>query len=215
MPQGPVNSGDNTTNATGSVTILYPSGQPPIPWSPAFVVANVAAKFDIKPSAGRFTLSVVATIGTTTVDGTTVQFDPVLGQFTANVPAPTSAERLGDFSGTGITAADFACGSSSTSCPFPGNIVPLSRQDPKLLAALKSVFLPNTPRDGVHSFFTVTGGAKPGSTFTWGGSTNVALTAFASLAAIPYPTADVPVTVTLYVDGQVVGGASTTFKPPK
>lgn len=215
MPQAPLNSGNNTANAAGSVTILYPAGQPAITFSPAFVVAKIAASFDIKPSANRFTLSVAATVGSTPVDGTTIQFDPVLGQFTATAPSPTAAERAFDFStlAPSLKVSDFMCG--PTTCPMPGNIVPMSRIDPALITALSYVPLPNTAPSGIHSYYNVTGGAKAGSTFSVGGSTNVDLTAFASFGSIPYPTSAVPVTVTLYIDGQVVDIATASYKPPQ
>ena len=40
------------------------------------------------------------------------------------------------------------------------------------------------------------------------------LTTFASFGPVPYPSADLPVTVTLYVDGQVVATAIATYQPP-
>jgi hypothetical protein len=214
MPQAPVNTGNNTANASGSVTILYPASQPTITFSPGFVVATVSARFDIKPTASRFTLSVVAKVGSTTVDGTTIQFDPVLGQFTANVPSPMPSFRTGDFSLAypGLIVMDFLSGPKTT--PMPGNIVPTSRLDPNLLYALKSVPLPNTPPNGIHSFYTVTGGVKSGSTFTLGGNTNVDLVTFASFGSIPYPTSDVPVSVALYVDGQMIDAATAMDKHP-
>jgi uncharacterized protein (TIGR03437 family) len=215
MPQAPLNSSSNTANASGSVTILYPANQPKVTISPAFVIAKTTAQFDIKPNAGRFTLSVVAKIGSTTVDGTTIQFDPVLGQFTATVPSPTPSVRLGNFSQTGIQVIDFTTKCGTGNCPMPGNVVPLSRSDPALLAALNPVPPPNTAPNGTHSFYTVTGGAKSGSTFTLGGSTNLDLVTFASFRSIPFPTSDVPVSVTLYIDGQVIGAATTTYKPPQ
>ena len=121
MPQAPLNSGNNTANETGSVTILYPSGQPTITFSPAFVVAKITAQFDIKPSASRFTVSAAASVGSTSVDGTTIEFDPVLGQFTATVPSPTAAERAFDFSSliSSLTVSDFMCGPKT--CPMPAN----------------------------------------------------------------------------------------------
>jgi hypothetical protein len=215
MPQAPLNSGDNTANATGAVAILHPAGQPKVTYTPAFVVAKTTAQFDIKPNAGRFTLSVVAKIGSTTVDGTTIQFDPVLGQFTATVPAPTQAVRSGDFSQAETKVLDFLAQCGTGSCPMPGNIVPASRLNANLVSTLKSVPLPNTATSGVRSFYTVTGGAKAGSTFTLGGSTNIDLVTFASFGPIPYPSSDVPVSVTLYVDGQVIDAATTTYKPPQ
>jgi hypothetical protein len=215
MPLGPLNSGNNTANASGSVTILYPVNQPTVTFSPAFVAATITAKFDIKPNAGRFTLSVVAKIGSITVDGTTVQFDPTLGQFTAPVPSPTASVRAFDFSSLRATlqVLDFLCGPSA--CPMPGNIVPFSRIDPALISAFKYVPLPNTAPNGIHSFYMVTGGAKAGSTFTLGGSANIDLMSFASFGSIPYPTSDVPVSVTLYIDGQAIAAATSTFKPPQ
>jgi hypothetical protein len=216
MPQAPLNSGTNIANAIGSVMILYPANQPTLTFSAGFVVATISARFDIKPTASRFTLSVVAKVGSTTVDGTTIQFDPVLGGFTATVPSPTPSERAFDFSQTGIQVLDLRtkCGTNSCPTPMPGNVVPLSWMDPNLLSALKSVPLPNTPPNGIHSFYTVTGGAKSGSTFTLGGSTNVDLVTFASFGSIPYPTSDVPVSVVLYVDGQMLDGATATYKHP-
>ena len=215
MPQAPLNTGSNTANVSGSVAILHPANQPKLTISPAFVVAKTTAQFDIKPNAGRFTLSVVAKIGSTTVDGTIIQFDPVLGVFTASVPSPTPAVRVGDFSQTGIQVLDFTTKCGTGNCPMPGNVVPASRLDPALVAALKTVPVPNTAPSGVHSFYTVTGGAKSGSTFTLGGSTNIDLVTFASFGSIPYPASDVPVSVTLYIDGQVIDAATTTYKPPQ
>jgi uncharacterized protein (TIGR03437 family) len=209
MPQAPLNTGTNTANVTGSVAILYPANQPKVTYSPAAVVVNVKARFDVKPGATRFTLSVVATIGGAFADGTTIQFDPVTGQFTATVPSPTQSERQGDFSQTGMRVTDL-----TNNSPMPGNIVPLSRLDPNLLTALQSVPLPNTPPSGIHSSYTVTGKYSPGSTFTVDSSNNVDLQNFASFGFISTPAADVPVTVTLYVDGQVVNVATATYKPP-
>jgi uncharacterized protein (TIGR03437 family) len=210
MPQAPLNSGANTANVTGSVTILHPANQPKVTYSPAAVVANVKARFDVKPGSSRFTLSVVATIGSAFADGTTIQFDPVAGQFTATVPSPTQAERQGDFSTlTNVSVTDFM-----VNRPMPGNIVPASRLDPNLLAALKSVPLPNTPPSGIHSSYTVTGKFNPGSTFTVDSSTNVDLQNFASFGFLSLPASDVPVKVTLSIDGQVVDVATATYKPP-
>jgi uncharacterized protein (TIGR03437 family) len=216
MPQAPLNTGNNTANASGSVTILYPANQPKVTISPAFVVAKTTAQFDIRPNASRFTLSVVAKIGSTTVDGTTIQFDPVLGQFSANVPSPTPAVRAGDFSQTGIQVLDFRSKCGTGNCPpMPGNIVPASLIDPALVAALKSVPPSNTAPIGMHSFYTVTGAAKSGSAFALGGSSNIDLVTFASFGSIPYPASDVPVSVTLYIDGQAIDAAAATYKPPQ
>ena len=216
MPQGPLNGGNNITNATGSVTIVYPTGQPTMIFSPGFVVAKVTARFDIKPTADRFTVSVTGKIGTTSIDGTTIQFDPVLGQFTATIPSPTPAVRTLDFSRTGITVLDFRPGScgTQTTCPMPGNIVPISLFDPRLLTALNSVPVPNSPSNGIHSFYTVTGTFTPGSTFVMDGSNNLDLLVFASIGSIPYPTADVPVSVILSIDGQIGDATTTTYKHP-
>ena len=209
MPQAPLNTGTNTANVTGSVTILYPANQPKVTYSPAAVVANVKARFDVKPDASRFTVLVLAAIGSAMAVGTTIQFDPLSGQFTATVPSPTAAERAGDFSETGQFAMDLTTGK-----PMPGSIVPSSILDPNLVTALQSVPLPNTPPSGIHSSYTVTGKFTPGATFTVDASTNADLQNFASFGYIETAAADVPVRVTLYVDGQVVATATATYKPP-
>jgi hypothetical protein len=159
-------------------------------------------------------VSVAAKIGSSTVDGPTIQFDPVLKQFTATVPSPTPQVRAFDFSQLypGITALDFLC--ATKGCPMPGNIVPLSRLDPAVVTALKSVPLPNQPPNGIHSFYTVTGKYTPGSTFVMDGTNNLDLLVFAAFGSVPYPTSDVPVTVTLNIDGQVVDVATGTYKHP-
>jgi hypothetical protein len=216
MPQAPLNSGNNTANATGSVAILYPAGRPTISFSPGFVVAKVTARFDTKSNADSFTVSAVAKIGSTTVDGTTIQFDPSLGQFTATVPSPTSSVRAFDFTQSGITVLDFrpgACGTKN-SCPMPGNRVPISLLDPLLLAALKAVPLPNSSPNGIHWYYTITGKFTPGSTFVMDSTNNLDMLVFAAVGSIPYPTSDVPVSVALYIDGQLVDAAMSMYKHP-
>jgi uncharacterized protein (TIGR03437 family) len=214
MPQAPLNSGNNTANATGAVSIIYPTEQPTITFSPGFLVAKVTARFDIRPGADRFTVSAVAKIGSTTVDGTTIQFDPVLKQFTATIPSPTAAVRDFDFSSslTSLTVLDFLCGPMP--CRMPGNIVPISRLEPLLRTALKAVPLPSSPPNGIHSFYTVTGKFSTGSTFVLDSSNNLDLLTFASFGPVPYPTSDVPISVTLYIDGQTVDVATSTYKHP-
>ena len=215
MPQAPVNSGNNTANATGAVSIIYPAGQPTITFSPGFLVAKVTARFDTKPGGDKFTLSAVAKVGATTVDGTTIQFDPVLKQFTATIPAPSAAVRAFDFSSLlpGVAVLDFLC-QPPKGCPMPGNVVALRRIDPLLVTALKTVPLANTPLTGTHSFYTVIGKFTPGSTFIMDSANNVDLLVFAAFGSVPFPTADVPVSVTLYIDGQIVDAATGTYKRP-
>jgi uncharacterized protein (TIGR03437 family) len=215
MPQAPLNSGNNTSNVSGSVSIVYPTGQPTITFSSAFVVVKITARFDLKPKADRFTLSAVARIGSTSVDGTTIQFDPVSGHFTASVPAPSPAVRNLDFSQyaqTGFLILDFLCGAKG--CPVPGNIIPLSRFDPTLLSLVRTVPLPNVSPTGIHSFYSVTGHATPGATFSIDANGNLDLSFFGSIGIIPYPTTDVPVSVVLYVDGQIIDATMTTYKRP-
>ena len=215
MPQAPVNSGNNTANATGSVAIIYPTGQPTVTFSPDFVVAKVTARFDTKPTADKFTVSAIARIGSATVDGTTIQFDTVLKQFTATIPSPTPQVRSFDFSllYPGVKTLDFLCGPQTT-CPMPGNVVPMSRMDPLLLTALKAVPLPNSPSNGVHSYYTVTGKFTSGSTLVMDSTNNLDLLVFAAFGSIPYPTSDVPISVALYIDGQMVDAATSTYKHP-
>lgn len=205
MPPAPLRGGPNTANASGSVTILYPANQPKLTYSPGLVVAKVTARFDIKPGAGRFTLSVVTTVGSTSFDNMTITFDPAAGQYSAMIPAPAAASRQGDFSQTGVRALDFLTG-----MPLPGNIVPLSRIDPNLLIALRAVPLPNTPPTGLHSFYAKAGSIAPGSTFTMDDANNADLLTFASFGAVS--PLDLPVTVTLSVDGQVLDIATSTFR---
>lgn len=46
--------------------------------------------------------------------------------------------------------------------------------------------------------------------------TNVTISvATPSFGSIPFPASDVPVSITLYIDGQVIDAATTTYKPPQ
>lgn len=213
MPQAKPNNGNSTANRTGAAWMIYPAGSPTITYSPGFLVARITAQFDIKANPDEFTVSAVAMIGSTNVDGTTITFDPVLKQFTAVVSSPTAAVRGFDFStlSKSIQVLDFLCGPT---CPMPGNVVPASRIDPPLVTALKSVPLPNSSPNGIHSYYTVTGKFTPGSTFIMDSTNNLDLQTFASFGSIPYPTSDVPVTVTLYIDGQAVNSVTGTYKHP-
>jgi hypothetical protein len=214
MPQAPLNGGSNTVNVTGSVAILHPAQRRVINFSPAFVVAKVTARFDIKPNADRFTVSAVAKVGSTTVDGMTIQLDPKAGQFTASLPAPTARVRAFDFRETGITVMDFrgTCGTTN-GCPMPGNVVPPALIDALLWDALRAVPYPNSPADGIHAFYTIPGTFTPSSTFIMDESNNLALT-FASIGSTPYPATDVPVSVALYIDGQLVDVATSSYTHP-
>jgi len=74
--------------------------------------------------------------------------------------------------------------------------------------------LPNSPPNGIHSFYTVVANFTPGSTFVMDSTNNLDLLVFAALGSIPYPTTDVPVSVALYIDGQMVDAATSTYKHP-
>jgi hypothetical protein len=73
-----------------------------------------------------------------------------------------------------------------------------------------SVPLPNVPPNGAHSFYTVTGTFTPGSTFVVDSSNHPDLLTFASFAAVPFP-GDAPVSVILYIDGQVVDAVTGSY----
>jgi hypothetical protein len=214
MPRPPLN-GPNTANVSGSVTILYPANQATVTFSPAFAVAKIAAQIDIKPDAGKFTLSAVARIGSAAVDGTTIQFDPASGLATLKIPSPTAHVRAADFSylASVLTVVDFLC--ASKNCPMPGNVVNPSRLSPLWLTAMNSVIGPNTDSDAFHSFLVATQEVKAGSTFIIADHmTNGGVAAFASFDSISYPTGKLPISVTLYIDGQLVAAATATYKPP-
>lgn len=214
MPEAPLNTGNNITNATGSVNITYPTGQEVLGFSPGFLVAKISARFDAKQGADKFTLTAAVKIGSTDVDGLTIQFDPVQQQFTAKVPSPTSAVRHFDFSQTGTTALDFLC--KVGGCPLPGNILPLSRADPLLVQQLPAIPLVNLPPSGLHSFYTVFGKFAPGTTFAMDDTKNLDLTIFCGVGSIPYPTSqgDIPVSVTLSIDGKVIATTTSAYKHP-
>jgi hypothetical protein len=96
---------------------------------------------------------------------------------------------------------------------MPGNVVPPALIDALLWDALRAVPYPNSPADGIHAFYTIPGTFTPSSTFIMDESNNLALT-FASIGSTPYPATDVPVSVALYIDGQLVDVATSSYTHP-
>ncbi len=64
---------------------------------------------------------------------------------------PTAAERSGDFSQTRTPAGGLiAIRDPLTNQPFPGNVIPLNRADPRSLALLNMLPMPNTTGSGYN-----------------------------------------------------------------
>ena len=66
-------------------------------------------------------------------------------QIVRNFKMPTAAERRGDFSQSGITVRDPLTGQ-----PFPGNVIPLERADPRGLTFLNMLPSPNATGTGYN-----------------------------------------------------------------
>ena len=147
-----IRPGQNVTNASGTIELLYPTSQtdgPPITFSVHSLVARFTARFDIAPSAGPFSLVALGDGDARVI----VTFDPANGTFEGTATEPTMAARVGDFSGSGLVPIDLAscyrATDGSINClPFPGRILPASRFDPSELRAISLLPLPEAPAPG-------------------------------------------------------------------
>jgi uncharacterized protein (TIGR03437 family) len=216
-----IRPGQNVTNASGTIELLYPTSRtdgPPITFSVHSLVARFTARFDIAPSAGPFSL-VALTDGDARV---IVTFDPANGTFEGTVTEPTIAARVGDFSGSGLLPLDLASCTlftdGSVNCiPFPGARIPASRFDPSELRVISLLPLPEAPAPGsATGVLRVRGEARRGSTFLIDAQNNSRLSAFGGYVTIPLPvTLPAPnqtTAVKLYIDGQRVASAEVSYR---
>jgi uncharacterized protein (TIGR03437 family) len=220
-----IRPGQNVTNASGTMELLYPPppSQPdafPVTYSPHPIVVRFTARFDIAPDAGPFSLAVLSE-----GDGSAVvMFDPANGSFEGAVTVPTMQARVGDLSGTGLSPTDLlTChlvADGSINClPFPNGVLPLSRIPPQEIQALSRLPLPDAPAPGsATGLVRVRGEARRGSTFLIDAQNNSRLSTFAGYIAIPLPTTlpslapNRTTTLTLFIDGQRVASVEASYR---
>jgi uncharacterized protein (TIGR03437 family) len=213
MAQLPLQPGQNVTNASGTIQIVYPTPQEPIGVSPHLLVVRFTARMDIAASAGPFGIAVVTEGSPNAV----ITVDPANGTFEGLIPVPTTPSRFGDYSMSSERRYDpFTCQVGNPDgtqvFPFPGNIIPASRISPQELEALKLLPLPDTNIPGsATGLLRVQGQARRGTTFTIDPSSNSALSVIAAYIPLrPICGRDQTTTVRLLIDGRQV--ASTELK---
>jgi len=216
-----IRPGQNVTNASGTIELLYPTAQadvPPVAQSPHLIVARFTARFNIAPSAGPFALAALAEGDANSV----VTFDPANGAFEGTMTVPTQASRFGDFSASGFFPIDLmTCHQrpdGSINCnPFAGAHIPLSRIPVQESRALDLLPLPDASAPGsATGVVRVRGEARRGSTFLIDAQNNSRLSTFAGYIAIPLPaTLPAPNQTTalkLYIDGQRVASMEVSYR---
>jgi uncharacterized protein (TIGR03437 family) len=217
MAEVGIRPGQNVTNATGTIALLFPVPQgrtEPIGQSPHAIVARFTARFDIAPNAGPFSVTAVADGDARSV----VNFDPANGTYEGVVTVPTIPARFGDFSGSGFSVIDlFTCHNAPDGTgichPFPGSIVPANRIPTHEREALEQLPLPDGPvNNGATGLIRVRGEARRGSTFTISGDSNSRLSTFAGYVSIPLPPEPRrTTTLKLYIDGRRVASTEVSY----
>jgi hypothetical protein len=210
----PLMPGNNVTNASGTLQVVYPTTQTPVTFSPDLIVVRFTARMDINATAGPFAIAAV----TDGMASSVIAIDPEKGTFDGYASEPTRASRFFDFSSVPETRYDLLTCSNgpngSMVIPFPGNILPLSRISPQEAQAVNALPFPNidVPASAT-GLLHVQGQAQRGSTFVIDGSTNSDLSVFAGYipvkAACPFGSQTT--TVRLLIDGKQVASMELTY----
>lgn len=165
----PMVMGANVSNATGTITGLYPSTTAPQPTdgpvgqSELLIAGSLTVDLQIKPGAAPF--DIVAITLPATASGT-VHIDPGQGTWQATMSTVAQPTSFGDFSAllsAGTPVLDLytcqALGGSPVCNPFPGSIVPQSRMDPLWYQAAQALPVPSTvpPAGSVNGYFAESG----------------------------------------------------------
>jgi uncharacterized protein (TIGR03437 family) len=216
----PLMPGNNVTNATGTLQVIYPTSQGVVTFSPHLIEVQFTARMDISATAGPFAIAAV----TEGMPSSVIAIDPEKGTYDGYASEPTRASRAFDFSSVPEIRYDLVTCQSGPGgpmpIPFPGNVLPLSRVSPQEVQALNALPLPNVDIPAsATGLLHVQGQATRGSTFVIDGSTNSNLSLFAGY--IPVHTLCAPsqtTTVRLLIDGRQVASVdvnyTTGFVPP-
>jgi uncharacterized protein (TIGR03437 family) len=205
--QLPLQPGQNVTNASGTIQVLYPMPQDMVGWTPHLLAVKFTARMDVGAAAGPFSIAVV----TEGMANEVIAVDPANGTFDGLAPVPSIAARHFDFSASPDIVYDlFSChmtGDGGTiALPFPGNVLPLSRVSPQEVQLLNTLPAPNVdvPRSAT-GLLKVQGQAKRGTTFVIDDSNNSSLSVFATYVPVRALCAHDEVTrVRLIIDGKQV-----------
>jgi uncharacterized protein (TIGR03437 family) len=210
----PIPVGLNVTNAAGSIGGLYPASgaaptSGPVSFSAMLVAGTFTASFDLLPNARPFSVIARAGTGPAFVSSSAViHIDPLQNTWQAGLTVPTAAARLYDFSDSGPVVLDFLTGRT-----FPGGIVPLSRQDPAALNAIRLLSLPNAEfRPATNAILVASGVLPPGGHFTIDSNILSELSNFGGFTEITRQ-GGLPLTATfqLFVDGLLVASREITY----
>ncbi len=211
--QLPLRAGQNVTNASGTIEVIYPTAQDFIQVTPFLLVARITARMDISAAAGPFAIAVI----TEGMETSVITIDPTKGTYEGLLPVPTVPARHFDFSQSPDIRYDLltcqAGPNGMSAYPFPNNVLPVSRISPAEVQALDTLPLPDTPVPGnAAGLLRVTGRVQRGTTFVIDGSNNSALSTFA--AYIPMRSLcvrDQVTTLRLIIDGKQVASTDVNY----
>jgi uncharacterized protein (TIGR03437 family) len=201
----------NVANVSASISGVYPSPTSLVTFSLALLVAKLNVKFDILAGAKPFSLLATAD-GLGSNEKLEIDFDPAAGTFVGTASTPTAAARAWDFSAVNTPVLDLQNGN-----PFAGNLIPISRVDPRAIVALGALPFPTMFSTGsATGQFGLMGMAPAGSTFALNNSDNSAPAEFAGYLDISGSRLAMlrSTTLRLYVDGILVSTWAVPFQTP-
>lgn len=198
-------AGQNTQNASGKITSLYPLDGSRITYSPVLMAAKFNAKFDIAPSAVSFTVAAVGDAGSIVF-----VVDPLAWRITGRTHVPTAAQRVGDFSfsNPGYSVIDFTNG-----FPMPANIVPVSRMDPVAFAAASSLPSPNVFNGDLTNLLYDDKLPSSGTVVFDDSSFAILFGSYLSIPYAPYLSSR-GTEFKLYIDGKLIDSEKVTYTLP-
>ena len=212
--QLPLQPGQNVTNASGTIQVLYPTSQDIVGSTPHLLAVKFTARMDVGANAGPFAIAVV----TEGMANEVIAVDPANGTFDGLAPVPSIPARHFDFSVSPDLVYDlFTCQTtadgSTMAFPFPGNILPFSRISPQELQLMNTLPAPNldVPRSAI-GLLRVQGQAKRGTTFVIDDSNNSSLSVFATYIPVrTFCARDEVTTVRLIIDGKQVASIDVKY----
>jgi uncharacterized protein (TIGR03437 family) len=202
----PITAGSNVTNASGTISSLYPPATGPVVSSALLIAGTFTVDFDLQPFALPFSI-----LAASDSSSTVIAVNPGAGTWQATVTVVTPAAEDGNFASSGGLLWDFlTCTSNGLCDPFPNNIIPESLLDPLALQAINKLPQATLPLAGSPNATFSASGTLAGTHVSIGSSSNLAN--FGGFLQIPQVgPASRNASFSLYVDGALIASSSASY----
>jgi uncharacterized protein (TIGR03437 family) len=203
----PITAGSNVSNASGTISSLYPPATGPVNNSALLIAGTFSVDFDLQPFALPFSILAASDSG-----ATVIAINPGAGTWQATVTVVTPAAEVGNLSSSGFALVwDFlTCVSDGSCSPFPNNEIPESLLDPKALQAMNMLPQETSPLAGSPNALFSASGTLSGTHVSIGPSSDLAN--FGGFLQIPeVGPASRNASFSLYVDGALIASSSASY----